>query len=124
MRYLVVLLLSGCAYNATLYPRGGGDIARGTVNTGSKEMVVSLDGSEFRGSYVRGYSVGYGFANTYGSNPQFASGVSMGASNQYAATLTNGKTALRCEFMAERSGGNGVCVDSANRVYDLVLEKQ
>lgn len=122
MRYLIVLLLAGCSYNVALYPRGAGEIAAGTANTGSRTMEVNLRGETYKGSFERGQSVGIGFANAYGAGGSaFATGTGVSFSNQYTALLTSGRNTLRCEAMAENGHGNGVCVDGAGNVYDLKI---
>jgi hypothetical protein len=60
--------------------------------------------------------------NSYGAPATTA--VVSGRTNQYTAILVSGSKALRCEFMAERHGGNGVCVDSDGKVYDLQIVPQ
>lgn len=127
MRILFVLLLSGlagCAYNLTLYPRGGGDIAKGTGDSSRKEITVQIDGETYVGNYIQATSTGFGFVNTYGRSPAFGNSFMGSSSNQFTALLSNGKTALRCEFMAETRGGNGICVDSREKVYDLQISPQ
>lgn len=117
----LIAMSAGCSsYTATLYPRGSGDVAVGVAGS-DREMRVTLRGDEYVGRIVQASSTGVGLAARYGTP---TTGVMASASNQYAATLVNGSRALRCEFMGDRGGGNGVCVDSAEKVYDLVLKPQ
>lgn len=118
---VVVHALSACAYNLTLYPRGGGDIASGVGHSGNKTIEVTLRGETYTGRYVQGQSVGVGLATVGGA---FGTGTTIGSTNQFSAVLTSGNKTLRCEFMADGGHGNGVCIDSMNAVYDLVIERQ
>lgn len=125
MKYLLIIglaLLGGCSsYNMTLYPRGGGDLVTGTASA-DRQLKVMLRGEEYEGRAVQAKSSGFGLATKYGSAPTTV--VSSGSSNQWTALLTSNSKALRCEFMGDRQGGNGICVDSSEKVYDLLLKPQ
>lgn len=125
MRYLFVLLgflLSSCSYNLALYPRGGaGEVVRGTGNSMNETMEVTLRGETYRGRYIQGTSTGVGFAS---GGRGLSTMTVVSSSNQFGAVLTSGNKALRCDFMADTMGGNGVCVDSTNTTYDLVITPQ
>jgi hypothetical protein len=116
---IIAVTIAGCSHNLTLYPRGGGDLATGTVNRGDRSMQVKLPDGIYTGNYVQGASTGVGLATRYGTAPSTL--VMSSRTNQYAALLTNGSRALRCEFMAMGTRGNGVCVDSSDKVYDLKI---
>jgi hypothetical protein len=126
MRYLLaltILLLAGCTHTITLYPRGGGEQASGSVNDGSRNMEVTLRGETYTGSYVLGQTFGLATGTTYGARPVFGTGVMVGNTNQATALLTGPKGVLRCEFVIVAArGGNGVCMDSANMVYDMLIK--
>lgn len=120
MRYLLVLLLAGCSHVITLYPRGGGEQATGTVNDGSRNMEVQLRGDTYTGRYALGQSFGVGFASGTGS---MATGTMVGTTNNATALLTGPAGVLRCEFrIVAAQGGNGMCVDGQNVVYDMLIK--
>lgn len=122
--YLVVLLmLSGCTHALTLYPRGtGGELAHGSVSTGSKTVTVDLHGETYTGHYVQGmtYGIGLGTATAYGAR-SYGTATTVGASNQYSFIATSGSKALRCDAMFQSGHGNGVCAHSDGTVYDLKI---
>lgn len=122
---LAIATLSGCAYTMQLMPRDSGKIYQGQIQsngTGSGTLSVTLDGKTCSGTFVTVSSGDtFGFAQTFGSR-----GVSTGTlatasgSAQYKALLTcSDGTGLRCDVTGSSSGG-GVCVDSNNRVYDMM----
>lgn len=114
MRYLLVLLLSGCAYNVTLYPRGGGEQATGTYD-GISAMTVRLKGSTYSGNAARGQSSGIAIVKT--------TVIPMSTvSNQYSAALVGSAGVLRCDFILNIEGGNGVCQAPDGVIYDLVVK--
>ena len=123
MRFLIVLLLAGCTQTVTLFPRGGGEQAFGTLNDGSRNMEVVLKGETYTGSYVLGQTFGFGMAQSFGSRPAFGTGMMVGSSKQATALLTSGRNVLRCEFVIVAvKGGNGVCVDKDNVTYDMLAK--
>jgi len=118
---LVALLLAvaGCTHAIILYPRGGGEQATGTVNDASKNMEVRLRGDTYTGSYVLGQTVSVGMVG--GANPVPVTTV--GSTNNATALLTGPEGVLRCEFrIVAARGGNGVCVDSSNTIYDMLIK--
>lgn len=122
---LLCALLAGCTHTLTLFPRGGGEQAFGTLNDGSRSMEVRLKGETYRGNYVLGQTTGFGFGTTFGARPTTASGVMVGTNNNAAALLTseNGRSVLRCEFMIQAAkGGNGVCQDKDGVTYDMLAK--
>lgn len=121
-----VVLLGGCAYNLSLYPRGSGEVAKGVGNSATREMTVNLSGETYAGKYVQ-FKQSAGIISAYGlgnQNPLLTASAASGSSNYYYAMLASAKSAIRCEFIAESHGGHGVCVDGANKVYDLMIERQ
>lgn len=120
MLVIAVVMLSGCAYNATLYPRGGGTTLTGEYNKGSRSMSVALDGSAYEGDVVNGMTNGMAFA----VGRSFTTMPMMMQNNQHSATLVGPRGAIRCDFMVQGSSGNGVCQGPDSTVYDLVLKVQ
>jgi hypothetical protein len=124
---LSVLALSACGHVVTLYPRGGGEQATGTLNDGSRNMSITLKGMTYTGKFVPGQTFGFGVGQSFGAMPSFGSAMMIGASNQSSALLvsTDGKSTLRCELKVVAAiGGNGVCVDKDNITYDMSVKAQ
>lgn len=118
--YLAVLLaaaLAGCAYNVTLFPRGGGDQATGTFEVGSQTMTVKLNGETYTGNVIAGSTVGIGTVGT-------KTATMVGSTNQRSALLKGPNGLIRCEYVIQVRGGNGTCVDSREKVYDLGIAPQ
>lgn len=124
---LGTLLLASCGHVVTLFPRGGGETATGTLNDGSRNMSVTLKGVTYSGQFVRGQTFGFGIAQTFGARPTFGTTMMVGGSNQQSALLISGdgKGVLRCEMtIVAAIGGNGVCVDKDNVTYDMSIKSQ
>ena len=132
-RGLALVLLPfavGCSHTVTMLPRGGGESGVGTLNDGSREMVVTLKGKEYRGKFVRNQTYGFGFGQSFGTarsplatQPGFGTTAMLGASNQATALLTSGSAVLRCELVVvNASDGSGVCVDQDNVTYDVLIK--
>ena len=124
---LSVLALSACGHIVTLYPRGGGEQATGTLNDGSRNMSVTLKGATYTGQFVRGQTFGFGVGQSFGARPLFGTSMMMGSSNQSSALLvsSDGKSVLRCELTVVAAiGGSGVCVDKDNVTYDMNVKAQ
>jgi hypothetical protein len=124
---LVVLAMTGCGHIVTLYPRGGGDQAIGTLNDGSRNMSVLLKGVTYSGQFVRGQTIGLGFGQSFGASQSFGTSVMVGNSNQSSALLVSedGKSVLRCELTVVAAiGGNGVCLDKDNVTYDMNIKSK
>lgn len=111
----LVVLLAGCSHNVTLHPRGGGTPATGSFNDGSMSMTVTIDGETYTGDYARGGSTGFMLGSGGAILPMF------GVSNAHSAVLIGKKGTLRCEWVLEGFGGNGVCQD-ARTTYDLIVK--
>lgn len=121
------LALTACGHIVTLYPRGGGEQATGTLNDGSRNMSVTLKGVTYTGQFVRGQTFGFGIGQSFGATPTFSSGLMVGTNNQSSALLVSadGKNVLRCELKVVAAiGGNGVCVDKDNVTYDMNIKAQ
>jgi len=124
---LSVFALSACGHIVTLYPRGGGEQAIGSLNDGSRNMSVTLKGIIYSGQFVRGQTIGLGFGQSFGASPSFGSSVMVGNSNQSSALLISedGKSVLRCELTVVAAiGGNGVCLDKDNVTYDMNIKSK
>jgi len=121
--YLMVLFIAGCAQTLTLFPRGDGEQATGTLNDGSRNMTIQLKGETYTGSFTPGQTFGFGIAQTSGATSAFGSAMMVGSSNQSVALLTSGKNVIRCELrIVAALGGSGVCVDKDNVTYDLLIK--
>jgi hypothetical protein len=130
MRYLaglVALALTACGHVVTLYPRGGGEQATGTLNDGSRTLSLTVKATTYSGSYALGQTFGFGFGQTFGAAPKFGSGFMVGNNNQATALLvsSDGGSVLRCEFtIVAAMGGNGMCIDRDNVTYDMHIKRQ
>ena len=119
---LSALALTACGHIVTLYPRGGGEQATGTLNDGSRNMSINLKGVTYSGQFVRGQTFGFGIGQSFGARPAFGTSMMVGSSNQSSALLisSDGKQVLRCELTVVAAiGGNGVCVDKDSITYDM-----
>lgn len=121
---IAAVLVSGCAYNLTLYPRGGGEPIKGVLDSASRTMTVAIRGETYTGDYVMGSSVSVGTFNTLGRKPTFGTGVVTTAGNDRSALLISGNKTLRCEFVVQMTGGNGTCIGSDEQAYDLLVSMQ
>jgi hypothetical protein len=122
---VLTLVLAGCGHVVTLYPRGGGDLATGTLNDGSRNMTVNIKGVTYKGQFVRGQTFGVGFGQAIGAAPGFGTALMVGSNNQSSALLISedGKSTLRCELKVVAAvGGNGVCVDKDEKTYDMSIK--
>jgi len=117
-RLWILLLLTGCTHAVTLMPRSGGEKAYGEFNDGSRTMTVTIRGETYTGDYSRGSGVGVSLGAGGAISPGF------GISNQHAALLIGAKGNVRCEWILEAFGGNGVCMDPENNVYDLLVGRK
>jgi hypothetical protein len=124
---LAALALTSCGHVVTLYPRGGGEQATGTLNDGSRNISITLKGTTYMGQFVRGQTFGFGIGQSFGARPAFGTTMMVGSSKQSSALLVSadGKQVLRCELTVVAAiGGNGVCVDKDNVTYDMNLKAQ
>lgn len=122
---IAVLALSGCGHVVTLYPRGKGETATGSLNDGTRSMTINLKGTTYSGKFIRGQTFGFGVNQSVGTTPRLGTTMMVGNSNQASALLvsSDGKSVLRCELtVAAASGGNGVCVDKDDIVYDANIQ--
>lgn len=120
----VALALTGCSYGMQLMPRDSGKVYQGSVQSngaGSGTLSVALDGKTCAGNFVTTSSGdSFGFVQTYGARGMSTGTAFMSGSSQYKAILScSDGSGLRCDVSGSTSGG-GICVDSHNRVYDLI----
>lgn len=106
---LFVLLLAGCAatQEVTLLPRGGAGKGFGELDRMTNQLTVDLNGTTYHGPMIMRS------AQTASFKPLEAAALMMGDGGQ-----------VRCEitFNALMTEGNGVCVDSRNATYDLLIK--
>jgi len=126
---VAVLALEGCAFKVQMMPRDAGTVYTGSIQqqTGSTGTVaVQIDDKACNGNFVKVASNdGFGFYQMYGSRGVTTGTVSMsGGAYFYKALLscTDG-SGLRCDVTGTGMGtGGGICVDSKNRVYDMMFQ--
>ncbi|WP_312260641.1 hypothetical protein [Limnohabitans sp.] len=126
----LVSVLSACSHTVTMYPRGGGEVGSGSLNDGTREIQVLLKGKRYTGKFVRNQTYGFALGQTFGSAPSgavlkpgFGTTATMGASNQATAVLVSGSDVLRCDLVVvNASDGSGVCTDSNNLAYDVLIK--
>lgn len=121
---IFLLLLTGCASNMQLMSRDGGRIYQGTISSnglGGGTLSVNLDGKNCSGRFVQTSSADtFGFVTTYGRRTSTSFMQTFSGNGSYKALLTcSDGTGLRCDAEGSTSGG-GICVDSGNRVYDMI----
>jgi hypothetical protein len=124
----LTLLLSGCAYQMQMMPRDSGTVYKGSVASngmGTGNVTVALDGRICEGKFTQTASGdSFGFYQSYGSRGATSSGIvqSTSGAGKYKALLScSDGTGLRCDVEGGQSGG-GICVDSKNRVYDMIYQ--
>lgn len=123
----LTVTLTGCSYTMIMAPRDGGGAYTGSVQgSGSGNVSIQLD--NFRvcnGVFGKTYSSDtFGYLSAYGNRGQAvsASGMTIGGADSYKVVMScSDGTTIRCDVQGKSSGG-GVCVDSKNRVYDLIYQ--
>lgn len=110
MRYLIVLLLAGCAtqQGVTLYPRGTGGLeGKGSIDRMSNELVVQVGSETYRGKNE--------FASVLGKDDNKASALLYGSTGR-----------MRCDYAWNSpwlTEATGVCTNSTTgAVYDLQIK--
>ncbi len=71
--------------------------------------------------------MGVGLGQSFGAAPKFGTAIFAGGSNQYSALLvsSDGVSVLRCDLTLNVAiGGNGVCADKDNVIYDMNIKAQ
>ena len=130
---VLVLALSGCSHQLTMYPVGGGTLGQGVAEESGKRVTINLNGTTYTGTYVHdGGSVAafqsYGTATGFsGSKTATATGNSFGS--MYVPGSGNGRiiassasgNSIRCEFQYVSGSGIGTCRDGAGKEYDLQI---
>jgi hypothetical protein len=129
----LALMLSGCAYPLQLHSRDGSAGGAGEASSTDRSMRVNVGGKLFTGSYifdsgsviatqafgtataVSGTRSAQAFGSSYGT--AFIPGSNMGQ----AFLRAEDGTSMRCQFRYINSSGLGECIDSQNKVYDLVI---
>ena len=119
------LLVSGCAYQMQMMPRDSGKIYSGRIQSngaGSGSLAIDIDGRSCSGSFARAASGdSFGFFQSYGRRGNaVGSYQTYGGSSTYKALLScSDGTGMRCDVEGAQTGG-GICVDSTNRVLDMI----
>ena len=121
---VAALLLSGCGYQMQLMQRDNGQVYVGEVKSngvGGGTLSVGLAGKTCMGNFVTASSGdSFGFAQTFGTGGSNSMMVqSFGASRYKALLSCSDGSGLRCDVVGSQSGA-GICVDSNQKVYDLI----
>lgn len=121
---VLALILSGCSYNMQLMSRDDGKIYSGSAKSngaGSGTLTVSLDGRTCSGSFAKAASGdSFGFIQSFGARGVGSSSLQTFGSSEFKGILScSDGSGLRCDVVGTSTGG-GVCVDSKNRVYDMI----
>ena len=124
-----VVLLGGCAFKVTMMPRDAGTLYYGNIHqqggsSGSVDIVI--DDRTCKGNFVKVASNdSFGFYQTYGARGVTTGNfMTSGGAYFYKSLLVcSDNTGLRCDVTGTGWGsGGGICVDSKNRVYDLMFQ--
>ena len=120
----IAAVLSGCSYNMQLMARDDGKIYSGSARSngaGSGTLTVNLDGKTCSGSFAKAASGdSFGFIQSFGARGLNSSSLQTFGSSQFKGILScSDGTGLRCDVVGNSTGG-GVCVDSKNKVYDMI----
>lgn len=122
---LALLPLAGCAGSLRLLEDGKSHA--GTWNAASRTIEVTIDGTQYSGSFTQNTTVGFG--TSYGtafSGSRMAYGTGIGTtvasngSGQALLTSTNGKV-IQCAFQAAMGRGQGQCEALDGRRFILVI---
>jgi hypothetical protein len=122
MRFIVILLsaaLAGCASQQTvnLLPRGDAERGSGTLDRLTNDLVVTVGDKTYKGkSMLRtATTTSWGFLGPRTSTSY---------SDQSTALLIGEGGQMRCEFTwdAMMIQATGICVDSKNATYDLLIK--
>lgn len=113
-----VLLLPACAaqQSVTLLPRGQGSQGLGVFDHMHQVLTVNLDGKRYQGQPITKTAVTTGNL--------FYAGTTTTTNSEAALLLSDQGGQIRCDFEwgPMRATANGVCVDSQNVVYDLLIK--
>jgi hypothetical protein len=121
---VLAISMSGCSYNMQLMARDDGKIYSGSAKSngaGSGILTVNLGDKTCSGSFVKAVSGdSFGFIQSFGARGVNSSTLQSFGSSQYKGILScSDGTGLRCDVVGTSTGG-GVCVDSKNKVYDMI----
>lgn len=124
----LLVALAGCAYQMQFLPRDGGSLYVGSAQSdgmGGGTLSVQLDGRTCSGSFAQASSGDtFGFFQSYGrrgAGSSVGSFQSFGGSNTFKALMacTDG-SGMRCDIEGRDKTGVGICVDSKQRVFDMI----
>jgi len=126
MKYLLAVvtcaMLCGCVTQATLIAQDGPRYKL-DVNPVGKKLHTVIDGVEYNGSFVKDQSVGFGFGQTYGSNPAFGTGTTFASGNNGQAVMTSANGGyIQCAFSASGMTVVGNCQSNTGRQFVLTTE--
>lgn len=121
----ILAALTGCSYTMQLMPRDSGTIYTGKVKSngaGGGTLSIALDGRTCAGNFVQAASGdSFGFIQSFGVRGSSMSTLQSFGSSQYKALMScSDRSGLRCDVVGTSSSGGGVCVDSRNKVYDMM----
>jgi hypothetical protein len=116
---LIVVLLSACAarQSATLFPRGADRTqGYGELDRITNTLTVQIQGNEYRGPMIMETSTT--MAGLWGP------ATSTTHTNKASALLLGTAGQIRCDFAFDMlmTQATGVCVDSKEVVYDLLIK--
>ena len=97
----MAILVTGCAHDLTLVPRGGGNKGAGVAKELGQSVQIEINGKVYYGNYV------------------FGGGSAVSGKGRILVTSPDGD-AIRCEFQYDISG-IGTCHDSSGKEYDLQI---
>lgn len=121
--------LTGCAMNVTMMSRDSGKPYSGELlpnGNGGGSMNVTTEHGKCSGAASRVSSNdSFGLVSTYAvGRPGIATVVTDGdVSVKALMTCTDG-TGLRCEIVGRSGSGGGICVDSASKLFDVIVQRK
>lgn len=128
---VLICAISACSFNATLMARDSGRTYSGTLHGngfGSGTMEVTIDGTTYTGPAARvGSNETLGLISTYGTNSHGGTATSFGTAYASGDVMVKALLSsasgrgLRCDLRGQSRTAGGVCVDDAQKVYDVIL---
>ncbi|MEW6221407.1 MAG: hypothetical protein AB1634_17990 [Thermodesulfobacteriota bacterium] len=132
--FMLVLLITGCAYNVELISFETGETLHGGFNVATHEVWVNMaDGTRLSGKYVElrndsisfGTTTGTAFAGTtFGSFSSFGTGYSIGSTSIGYAILRSPGTKLMMEVLVRANldnTGMGEARTNDGRTYKVIF---